>query len=164
MLYSNASVQQTRWESTSAISVAQSALGTDKSTETVEALASTKVVFIDIEDLTAALRFRFKGVASNNDTNALNIYGVWDPDEAGDDYQLITTVALIMGQQTDGTNLYADTVALSPEKWVDDIIALTGVADDIGGLWFNTQGLSKLAIIAPTLNSTSIIVDYARVG
>jgi len=164
MLYSNASVQQTRWESTSAISVARSALSTDKSTETVAALASTKVVFIDIEDLCPALRLRFKGVASNNDSNVLNIYGVFDPDEAGDDYQLLVTATLTMGQQTDGTNLYADTVATSNEAWVDDIIPLSGNTDDIGGLWFNTQGLSKIAIIATTLNSTSVIVDYARVG
>lgn len=166
MQYSNAAVQQTRWESATAITTAQSAFTTDASTETVEALANTVVALIDIEDLCPAMRFRFKGVQTNDDSNVLNFYGVFDPDEDGDDYQLLVTATLITGQRTDGINNYIDTVTTSNERWVDDIIPITGVADDIGGLWFNTQGLSKLAIIMTTkaAGTTSMIIDYARVG
>ena len=167
MIYANASVQSTRWETIqTALTTAQSAFTTDSSTETVEALAATKVALIDIEDLCPAMRFRFKGVQTNDDSNVLNFYGVWNPDGDGDDYQLLCTATVLTGQRTDGINNYIDTVTITNEAWVDDIIPITGNTDDIGGLWFNVQGLSKIAIIMTTkaAGTTNMKIDYARVG
>ena len=65
------------WEALSgSITVQQTALGDDKSTTVVDALAAAnKLIYTVIEGTVAAI-FRIKGLMSNDETNIINIYAL----------------------------------------------------------------------------------------
>ena len=156
-------VRQYHWRPAGTLTTAQAALTTDKSAATVDALTSTGIVKLRPDDGTVALELRFRGLATDADSNVLNIYAMRDPKGVGDHYTLIGTLTLTTGTQTDGTNLFADTVAIASELWIDDIVLMSDVANGIARVALNTQGYTHFLFIATTLGSTSVIVDYCRV-
>jgi hypothetical protein len=149
------------WKSESqVITVAGSALTTDKSDQTVDALASGAKCVMTIPDFWIAMELRFKGVATDADSNVINIYAQRG---SKDDYRLIATLTLTTGTQTDGTNLYVDTIVETVAfRWPSTVDVNSPAGNDMGTVSLNTHGYNKLAFIATTLNSTSIIVDIAR--
>lgn len=151
------------WSSLTAITSAQSAPTTDKSEATVDGYGDGTVALIQPDDGTVALDIRFKAAGSDGDSNVVDIYAVRDRvDGKDDDYTRIVTLTLTNGTQTDGTNLYIDTIVSSNEKWVDDIVVVSDAANGIAHVALNTHGYKKFAVIATTLNSTSLTVDWAR--
>ena len=156
-------VRQYHWRPAGTLTTTQVALTTDKSAATVDALTATGIVKLRPDDGTVALELRFRGLATDADSNVLNVYAMRDPKGTGDHYTLIGTLTLTTGTQTDGTNLFADTVAIASELWIDDIVLMSDAANGIARVALNTQGYSTFLFLCTTLGSTSVIVDYVRV-
>ena len=161
VVYARLAVSQYPWVTAGTITTAQTALGTDKSADTVDALASGKTVIISPSLDSVAFDMRFKTTGgSENDTDTVNLYAM-----RGDDhYTRILTMTLTQGTQTDGTNTFIDTITGASEKWADEIEVVSDGANGIAHLELNTHGYSKFLVIATTLNNfSSIIVDWARI-
>ena len=156
---SRSAVAQYHWHTAGTLTTSQAALTTSKSAATVDALISTGIVKVTPVDNTVALELRFKGVATDADSNVLNMYAMRDTDH----YTLIGTLTLTTGTQTDDTNLFVDTINITSELWTDDIVVMSDAANGIAKVALNTQGHTHFLFIATTLNSTSVIVDYVRV-
>jgi hypothetical protein len=156
-------MQQTSWETVrgGSITVAQAALTTNKSAVTVDALAVANRAIIDAEDGTVALEVRFRGTGTNDVADVLNVYAM-----AGDSdhYTLMGTITITMGTQSDSTYTFYDGLSIADELWIDDVVTLNDASNCIARLVFNTQGYRKFLFIATTLNNTSVIVDYRRIG
>lgn len=164
IIYTRPAVPQYPWTSLAAITSEQAAPTTNKSEATIDGYGDGVVAIIRPDDDGVAMDARFKVVGSDGDSNVVNIYAVRDSiDGKGDDYTLMVTLALTVGTQTDDTNLYVDTIVSSNEKWIDDFVVISDAANGIGHVSWNTQGYKKFAVIATTLGSTSLIVDYARI-
>ena len=148
------------------ITVAQAALTTDKSAVTVHALASTKTAFILPANGTVAVEARFRGIASDADSNVLNLYamrGGPGVTKRSDHYTLIATLTLTTGTQVYSTgNLFVDTIVVTNEKWTDEIKVVSDAANGIAHISFNTHGCSNFVLIATTLGSTSVIVEASQ--
>lgn len=156
-------VRQYSWRPAGTLTTSQSALTTNKSSAIVDALTSTGVVKIQPDDGTVSLELRFKGDASDEDSNTLNVYAMRDPKGTGDHYTLVAILTLTTGTQTDGTNLFADTISITSELWIDDIVVMNDAANGVARVALNTQGYTHFLFVAPTLGSTSVIIDYVRV-
>ncbi|KKL85645.1 hypothetical protein LCGC14_1040160 [marine sediment metagenome] len=157
-------VRQYHWRPAGILTTVQAALTTDKSAATVDALTATGIVKLLPDDGTVALELRVRGLASDGDSNVLNVYAMRDPKGTGDHYTLIGTLTLTTGTQIFSTgNLFADTVTIASELWIDDIVLMSDAANGIARVALNTQGYTHFLFIATTLGSTSVIVDYVRV-
>ena len=155
-------VLQYDWKTAGTLTTAQAALTTDKSKTTVNNLTSTGRVIITPNNNTVAIDLRFRG-GSDGDINVINLYAM-RAETTADHYTLITTATLTTGTQTDGTNLFIDTIDNSAfEKWGDDIVVMSDGANGIAHIELNTHGYSHFMICATTLNSTSLLIDWARV-
>jgi len=155
-------VLQYDWKTAGTLTTEQAALTTDKSKATVSALTSTGTVIINPTKYTVAFDLRFRGV-TDGDSNVINLYAM-RAETTADHYTLITTATLTTGTQTDGTNLFIDTIDNSAfEKWADDIVVVSDAADGIAHMELNTHGYSHFLIIATTLASSSLIIDWARI-
>lgn len=153
-------VPKSDWVNAGSITTAQTALTTDKSAATVDALAAAKtIIFIPINGQ-AAFEMRFKGDMTDADSNVINIYAMRGDD---DDYRLIATLTLTTGTQTDGTNLYVDTIVETVAfDWLSTVKVHSPAGNDIGTVAMNTHCYKKFLFIATTLSSTSILVDTAE--
>ena len=160
MQYSEEYIQQQEWHNIGNLSTAQSALTTDKSAATVNALASTGIVVFEAEQGAVTYEFRFRG-GTDSQADTVNIYAMRGE---SDHYTRIGVLTLTTGTQTDGTYLFKDTVSLASEKWgnAEDMVEISDEADGIAKLILNTLGYSHFLFIATTKNSTILYIDAAR--
>lgn len=166
MSISKTVVQQNPWIlDTTGIDTAGSALGTDKSAATVHALDDIKRISLQGPySLTVALEFRVRANGSDGDSNVFNLYAMADPHGKGDHYTLVGTLTFTAGTQVDSNSyLFADTVSISDELWIDDVVTLSDASDGIARVALNTQGYSDFVLIATTLGSTAVYIDYRRI-
>jgi hypothetical protein len=162
VVYARLAVSQYPWVTAGTITTAQTALGADKSSDTVDALASGKTVIISpsLDSVSFDMRFKVTG-GNEDDTDVANLYAMRGTD---DHYTRILTMTLTKGTQTDGTNNFIDTIVGANEKWGDDIVIVSDAADGIAHIALNTHGWAKFLVIATTLNNfSSITVDWARI-
>lgn len=157
-VYAHSLIGQYPWLQKGVLTTVQAALTTNKSAATVNALTATGIVIVKVDDGTVALDVRFRGVATDADSNVINIYAMVGTDH----YTRIAVLTLTTGTQTDGTNLFVDTITIANEKWTDEIAVTSDAANGIAHVALNTHGMSRFLFIATTLNSTSIIVDVRR--
>lgn len=150
-------VAQYEWQEKGNISVAGAALTTDKSAVTVHALTATTLVRIQVDDGTIALNLRWRGGTDGDD----NVQVLYAKRPGNDHYTRIATLALKTGTQTDGTYLFIDTIAITNEKWTDDIVAVSDGANGIAHVALNCHGYSDFVLIGTTVAST-LYVDAAR--
>lgn len=147
---------QCPWNEEGSISVAGSALTTDKSAATAHALTATTITRIQVPDGTVAINLRWRG-GSDGDSNTHVLYGM----RGTDHYTRIATLTLTTGTQTDGTYLFVDTIAIANEKWTDDIVEVSDEANGIAHLVLNTHGYTDFLLLGTTVNST-LYIDMAR--
>jgi hypothetical protein len=152
------------------ITVAGSALTTDKSAATVHALTSTTYKRISLQGpygFTPSLEFRFRmSGAAENATDTLNLYAMADPHGKGDDhYTLVGTITITAGTQVDANAYpFADGVSIADELWIDDVVVLNDASDGIARIAINTQGYSDFVfLLTGQISSTAVFVDYRRV-
>lgn len=158
-LYVRQAVKQLNWTSAGSLTTAQAVLTTDKTAATAHALTSTGICRIEPSDNTVSMQIRFRCDGSDGDSNTLVIYSM-----AGtDSYDPIITLTTTNGTQSDGTYTFIDTITSTNEKWSDDIRVNSNADNAIASIEFNTHGMSDFLVIATTLNSTGIYVDWRRV-
>jgi hypothetical protein len=150
-------VGQYNWLNRGNISVAGSALTTDKSAATVHALTATTFIRIKVDDGTVALDLRWRG-GSDGDSNVQNLYAMRGD---GDHYTRIATLTFVTGTQTDGTYLFVDTITITNEKWADAIEVISDAANGIAHISLNTHGYKNFVLLGTTVAST-LYVDTAR--
>lgn len=158
MNYSESHVSQMDWYNVDNLTTEQAALTTDKSASVVDALTSTGIAILTVENGTVAQDFRFRG-GTDGQTAVVNLYAMRG---TNDHYTRIATLTLTTGTQTDGTYLFIDTITIANEKWIDDIVAVSDGADGIAQLALNTHGYTKFLFIATTLNPAVLYIDTAR--
>ena len=152
---------QNRYDVEETITVSQATLTTDKSATLVDALDATNTALIHPPNGTVALELRIRGLMSDGDDNVLNLYGMRGHD---DHYSLMVTLSIKTGTQLYSSgNRFVDTVVKTNEKWWDSIDVISDAADGIARVAFNTHGYSDFALIATTLNSSSVIVEASQV-
>ena len=163
--YSRAEVQPQPWNGNPpSITTSQAALTTDKSAATVNALATAKTAIIQPDEGTVAMEMRFRVDGSDGDSNVLELYAMCDPDGAGDHYTRIATLTLTAGTQVDANSyLFCDTVVITNEFYMDDIIPLSNAGNGIASVALNLQGHTHFLLIASTLNSTGVYVDWRQI-
>ena len=139
-----------------------SALTTDKSAATVEALATTQCATLVAEDGSVALDIRVRGVMTDDDENVLTVYAMRGD---ADHYTRIVVLTWTAGTQVySGTNVFADTVAKANEKWPDTIKLVSDGANGIARAFLNTHGYRRFAFILTTkaVGTTSVMLESAR--
>ncbi len=156
-VYTHSLIAQYEWQNKGNISVAGSALTTDKSAATVHALTATTFVRIQIDDGVVAFNIRWRG-GSDGDSNVHVLYAMRGDD---DHYTRIATITLTTGTQTDGTYLFVDTIVITNEKWTDTIELISDGTNGIAHITFNTHGYKNFVLLGTTVNST-LYVDVAR--
>ena len=124
-------------------------------------LDDSKKIILSIVDGQATFEMRFRG-GDNNEVNVLNLYAMRDDN---DHYALIATLTITTGQQTDGTYNFIDTIdKSSDDTWPDNgIEALSAGNDSIARMILNTYGYKNFLFIAPTLASSNIEIEAARI-
>jgi len=158
MEYSEVHVSQMDWYNIGNLTTVQAALTTDKSADTVHALTSTGIALLRVENGAVAHNFRFRG-GTDGQTTVVNLYAMRG---TRDHYTRIATLTLTTGTQTDGTYLFIDTIGVSNEKWVDDIVEVSDGANGIAQLSLNTHGHTRFLFIATTLNPAVLYIDTVR--
>ena len=164
-------IQSQPWRNDSGdgITVAGSALTTDKSAATVHALTSTTYKRVSLQgpyQFTPSLEFRFRmSGATENATETLNLYAMADPHGKGDHYTLVGTITITAGTQVDGNDYpFADGVSIADELWIDDVVLLNDASDGIARIAMNTQGYSDFVfILTGQLSSTAVFIDFRRI-
>lgn len=153
-------VSQEAWKVVGTITASQANPTTDKSYATVIAYGSTKVAVLRSDDGAVAQNIRFRGSATNGDSNVVELYGMRGEE---DHFTRIATLTLTTGTQIYSTGvLFVDTIVVTNEKWLDAIVVVSPANNDIAHIAFNTHGWRYFALIASTLNSTSVIPEAAR--
>jgi len=160
--YVRQEVIPTSWQDLGTISISQTALATTQFAKAVaEALASTKIIKVEIPHGAPNVEMRFYGTASDGNTNVINIYGRRDDDGY---YQLLAVLTLTMGTAQKGaaTELWVDTVT-ETKDFTPGVAgeAISPADNSIGRYGFKPGGFKDLLIIATTLNSTDVGVEIA---
>lgn len=163
-------IQSQPWRNDSGdgITVAGSALTTDKSAATVHALTSTTYKRVSLQgpyQFTPSLEFRFRVNGTNNQTNVVYLYAMADPHGKGDHYKTVGTLTIKNGTQLDANSYrFVDEITIANEKWIDDVVVVdVADDDDIATLAINTQGYSDFVFVCTTLSSTGIWIDFRRI-
>lgn len=153
-------VRQEAWRVVNTITSAQANPTTDKSYATLSALAAAKIAMCRVPEGAIALDVRFRGTATNNDSNTVEVYAMRGE---SDHFTRICTLTLTTGTQIYSSGvLFVDTIATSNEVWTDDIVPVSPANNDIAHVAFNTHGYRYFLFIVSTLNSTSVIVEVAE--
>ena len=151
--------RQESYQTADSLTASQSALTTDKSQSTVNALASGKKSIIQVPNGNIAVDIRFRSTASDGDSKVLNLYAMRGD---SDHYTLIATFTLTTGTQVYTTgNRFVDTISKDVEKWTDTIVVGNDAANGIARIILNTHGYRNFCFIATTLGSTSVIPEFA---
>lgn len=158
-IYVRQAVQQYDWRNAGSLTTQQAVLTTDKTAATAHALTSTGICRIEPSDNTVSIQIRFRCNGSDGDSNTLVIYAM----AGADSYDPIVTLTTTNGTQSDGTYTFIDTITGTNEKWSDDIRINSNADNAIASIEFNTHGVSNFLVIATTLNSAGIHVDWRRV-
>ena len=153
------------------VSTAQAALGVaELSQAAAEALTETGILVVNIEKGTPAIELRFRSAGSDNDADAVLVYGIRTGDgktaeraATGDYYRLLASLATTVGAGQAGSLLFVDTIVESAGLGVEAGKANSPTGDEIASYILKLGGYDRLLIVAPTLNNGAMTVDAARV-
>ncbi len=148
------------WQVGGTITVQQAMLGAGALTHaTVEALASANKVLIEIPQGWIAFEMRFFSSGSENDVDIIQMYA-----EAGrDHYRHFGQLTLTVGTQEYGSNKFHDTIVPANEQWLTRNNEISPANDTFGSYVMNTHAHSRVLIIASTLVSATLGVDFRKV-
>ncbi len=144
---------------------AQSALGvTARDEDSVDALAVTKTVIIEVPFGTPALDIRVRADGADNATNVLDFYAkpVSDGGLKPEHYTRMFTLTGDRATQIASTGIYfEDSFVISNNKWQAGY-TVENTTDEIDHLRFNTDGYEKILVIVTALVSTTIYIDVKK--
>ncbi len=147
------------------ITVAQTALVvTGRDEDTVDALAATKTVIIEVPEGTPGLEIRIRADGNENDVNILDFYA--KPKTGGglkpEHYTRMFTLTGKRSTQIATTAIYfEDEFAITNNQW-EAGYTVENVTDEIDRLRVNTDGYEKILIIATTLATATVYVDVKK--
>jgi len=156
-------LKQNFWASGGAITSSQALLGASALTHAaVEDLADAKKVIVTIPQGWLAAELRFYSDAADNTGDVIELYAAATSDSKGDHYRHVAQITLINGTQEYGDYTFIDTV-VGVSTWLTEKGAVSPANNTFGSYAINLHGHGSLLVIASTLNSTTLGVDYKKV-
>jgi hypothetical protein len=148
------------------ITSAQTALGpTARDEDTVDALATTKTVIIEVPFGVPSLEIRLRADGNENDTNVLDFYAKPITEGSSLDPEHYTRMFTLTGDrstQIATTGVYfVDQFVISNNQW-EAGYTVENTANEIDRLRVNTDGYEKILIICTTLATTTVYVDVKK--
>ncbi len=149
------------WLQIGTLTVANGVLAvTGRDNASVDDLADANKVIWRPDNGTAAalIRFRVGAVASDGDTNVIEVYAA----KGADYYTRIGTLTTAVGAQDWSSGHFIDEIAITNEKWSHGI-RVENVTDEIGRVYLNTGGFDRFLFVASTLATPcTLYIDIVR--
>lgn len=155
---------QNFWQAGGEITVQQALLGAAALTHAaVEALADANKVLIQIPQGWIAMELRFYSDGSDNDSNVLQSYAASTSDSDPDNYRHFAQLTTLVGTQEYGSNKFIDTITPSNVAWMTRPNDISPANNTFGGYVFNTHASTNILVIASSLVSTTLGVEYRKI-
>ncbi len=130
---------------------------TNRTSALVEALADAKKVLIKPPNGAVSLELRFRSDGSADDNNVIQLFAA----AGADHYIHMAQLTTQQGAQIDTGSIYfADAITPANEIWLTSNSELSTTDDYIGRYVFNRHGYDRFWIIASTLATTTLYVDW----
>ncbi len=156
-------LKQYYWQSGGEITSAQALLGASALTHAaVKALTATKKVLIEIPQGWLATELRFYSDAAANTEDVLELYAASTSDSQPDHYRHFAQLTTLVGTQEYGSNKFIDTIT-PIDMWLSRNKAITPANNTFASYVANTHGYSHILVIASTLNSSTLGINYKKV-
>lgn len=157
-------LKQYFWQSGGTITVQQALLGAAALTHAaVKTLAAANKVLIEIPQGWLAAELRFFSDGSDNDVDVVQLYAASTSDSLPDHYRHFAQLTLTVGTQEYGSNTFHDTIVPTNEQWITRNNEVSPANNTFGSYVLNTHAHSRILIIASTLVSTTLGVDFRKV-
>ena len=157
-------LKQYYWQAGGTIISAQALLGASALTHAaVEALAAAKKVIIEIPQGWLAMELRFYSNAAANTKDVLELYAAITSDSRPDHYRHFAQLTNLVGTQVYGSNKFIDTISPAAEQWMTRNNEVSPANNTFGSYVLNTHCHNKILVIASTLNSTTLGIEYKKV-
>ncbi len=152
------------WQSGGTITVQQALLGASALTHAaVKALADANKVLIEIPQGWLAMELRFYSNAANNTSDVIQLYAASTSDSKPDHYRHFATLTDLVGTQEYGSNKFIDTITPTNEQWITRCNEVSPANNTFAGYVLNAHGHSNILVIASTLNSGILGVEYKKI-
>ncbi len=155
-------LKQYYWQSGGTITVQQALLGASALTHAaVKALANK--VLIQIPQGWVAMELRFFSDSAADTSDVLQLYAAASSDSKPDHYRHFAQLTNLVGTQEYGSNKFVDTITPANEQWITRNNEVSPANNTFGSYVLNAHGHGNILVIASTLNSTTIGVDFKKV-
>lgn len=156
-------LKQYYWQTGGTITVQQALLGASALTHAaVKALADANKVLIEIPQGWLAGEFRFFSDSAANTEDVIELYAAATSDSEPDHYRHFATLTNLVGTQEKGSNKFIDTIN-AVSTWLTNKGAVSPADNTFASYAMNFHGHGSILVIASTLNSTTIGVEYKKV-
>ena len=156
-------LKQYYWRPGGTITVQQDLLGADALTHAaVEALADANKVLIEIPQGWVACELRMYSDSAEETADVLEVYMAATSDSKPDHYRHVGQLTTAVGTQEYGSNTFIDTIT-DNTKWLTRNEAISPANDTFGSYVMNLHGHGHILVIASTLGSTTLGIEYKKV-
>ena len=156
-------LKQYFWTSGGTITVQQALLGASALTHAaVEALADANKVLIKIPQGWLAGELRFYSDSANDTEDVVELYAAATSNSKPDHYRWFAQLTLTNGTQEYGSNTFHDKV-VATSNWLTNKGAVSPANNTFGSYALNFHGHGRILVIASTLASTTLGVEYKKV-
>ena len=156
-------LKQYYWLTGGTITVQQALLGAAALTHAaVKALAAANKVLIEIPQGWLAEELRWYSDSAAGTIDVVELYAASTSDSNPDHYRHFAQVTLTVGTQEFGSNKFHDTV-VAVSNWITNKGAVSPADNTFGSYALNNHGHSNILVIASTLGSTTLGVDYKKI-
>ncbi len=156
-------LKQYYWMTGGTITSAQALLGAAALTHAaVKALVAAKKVLIEIPQGWLAEELRWYSDSAADTIDIVELYAASTSDSNPDHYRHFAQVTLTVGTQENGSNKFHDTV-VAVSNWITNKGAVSPADNTFGSYALNNHGHSNILVIASTLGSTTLSVDYKKI-
>lgn len=155
---------QNFWRAGGTITTQQALLGASALTHAaVKALADAKKVLIEIPQGWVATELRFYSDGNANDTDVLQLYAASTSDSRPDHYRHFAQLTTLVGTQEFGSNKFIDTITPANVAWMTRPNEISPANNTFAGYVLNTHASTHILVIASTLVSTTLGVEYRKI-
>ncbi len=157
-------LKQYYWQVGGTITVQQALLGAAALTHAaVKALAAANKVLIEIPQGWIAMELRFYSDAAANTSDVLQLYAAITSDSKPDHYRHFAQLTTLVGTQEYDSNKFIDTITPANEQWMTRNNEISPANNTFGSYVLNTHTHSNILVIASTLNSTELGIEFKKV-
>ncbi len=157
-------LKQYYWQSGGNITVQQALLGSSALTHAaVKALADANKVLIKIPQGWLAMELRFFSDSAADTSDVIQLYAAASSDSKPDHYRHFAQLTNLVGTQEYGLNKFIDTITPANEQWITRNNEVSPAINTFGSYVLNTHGHGNILVIASTLNSVTVGVEFKKV-